>query len=299
MKYLKTKQNFLALPEATDYAYENCQTVIQQIPYEYTSSYVQGSAKGPGAIVAASQFVEFYDEELAQETYKKIGGICTLKALDFKNKTNKKAVDYIETETSKLLNDGKFVVSLGAEHTITLGLVKAHLKKYQKFTVLQIDAHSDLRESYHNNKYSHASVMARVHELNVPLVQVGIRAQCKEEADLIQSSKNITTIYAHQVRNSPKWASDALKACGENVYISIDADGFDPSVVPAVGTAEPNGMFWNETVQFLKQVCESRNVIGFDIVEIAPVKGSILSEYTMAKLCYKILGYLSLKKQSK
>lgn len=296
MKYLKTKNNFLALPDAKDYAYEHCRTVIQQIPYEYTSSYVQGSAKGPGAIVSASQFVEFYDEELGQETYKKIGGICSMKPLDFKNKVNKKAVDYIESETDKLIKDGKFVVSLGAEHTITLGLVKSHLKKYKKFTVLQIDAHSDLRESYHNNKYSHASVMARVHELNVPLVQVGIRAQCIEEAELIKTSDNITTFYAHQVRNNPKWAVEALKACGENVYISIDADGFDPAVVPAVGTAEPNGLFWNETIQFLKQVCETKNVIGFDIVEIAPVKGSILSEYTMAKLCYKILGYLSTKK---
>ena len=296
MKYLKTKDNFLALEDEKLYAYENCTYVIQQVPYEYTSSYIQGSAKGPKAIVKASQFVEFYDEELDQETYKKIGGLCTMKPLDFKGKADKKAIDYIEKETDKLINDGKFVVSLGAEHTVTLGLVKSHLKKYKNFTVLQIDAHSDLRMSYHSNKYSHASVMARVHELDVNLVQVGIRAQCIEESDLIKASDNITTFYAHDVRRNKNWAKEALKACGDNVYISIDADGFDPSILPAVGTAEPNGLFWDETVQFLKSVCENKHVIGFDIVEIAPLKDSILTEYTMAKLCYKILGYLSLKK---
>ncbi|MBI3234164.1 MAG: agmatinase [Bacteroidetes bacterium] len=296
MKYLKTKSNFLALEDEKMYAYQSCKFVIQQVPYEYTSSYLQGSHKGPKAIVDASQFVEFYDEELDQETYKKIGGICTLKPLDFKDKFDKKAIDYIEKETDKLLNDGKFVVSLGAEHTVTLGLVKSHLKKYKDITVLQIDAHSDLRMSYHGNKYSHASVMARVHELGVNLVQIGIRAQCIEESELIKSSDRITTFYAHQVRQNKNWAKEALKACGDNVYISIDADGFDPSIVPAVGTAEPNGMMWDETVQFLKSVCETKNVVGYDIVEIAPVKGNILTEYTMAKLCYKIMGYLSNKK---
>lgn len=147
MKYLKTENNFLALEDEKDYAYSNCKFVIQQIPYEYTSSYLKGSFKGPKAIVMASQFVEFYDEELDQETYKKIGGVCTLKPLTFKDKTDKKAIDHIEKQTEKLLNDGKFVISLGAEHTVTLGLVKAHLSKYKDFTVLQIDAHSDLRMS--------------------------------------------------------------------------------------------------------------------------------------------------------
>jgi agmatinase len=162
---------------------------------------------------------------------------------------------------------------------------------------LQIDAHSDLRASYHGNKYSHASVMARVHELGVPLTQIGIRAQCIEESEHIKKSKDIHTFYAHQVRNNANWAKDALKTLGKNVYISIDADGFDPSIVPAVGTAEPNGMLWNETLSFLKTVFETRNVIGFDVVEIAPRKGDILTEYTMAKLVYKLIGFNTLKKK--
>lgn len=295
-KYLKTKDNFLSIPDEKHYNYKDAKYVIQQVPYEYTSSYLMGSAKGPKAIVEASQFVELYDEELDQETYLK-GGICTLPPMKFHDKTDKKAIDYIEKNTARLIDDGKFVISIGAEHTVTLGFVKPLVKKYKKLTVLQIDAHSDLRDSYHNNKYSHASVMARVHELGVNLVQVGIRAQCIEEAQLIKKSKNIHTFYAHTIREKAGWMDEVLKACTDDVYITIDADGFDPSVIPAVGTAEPNGLMYTEGVNLLKKVIASKNIVGFDVVECAPMKGSILSEYTLAKLMYKLIGYISLKKQ--
>jgi agmatinase len=159
--------------------------------------------------------------------------------------------------------------------------------------VLQIDAHSDLRESYHDNIYSHASVMKRIHDMQVPLVQIGIRAQCKEEADLIKSSKIIHTFYAHAIRKNPDWMREALAKLPEFVYLTIDADGFDPAVIPAVGTAEPNGLFWVETLEFLRLVCSHRKVIGFDIVECAPIEGSILSQYNLAKLCYRIIGYIT------
>jgi agmatinase len=296
MKYLKTKDNFLSIPEEEFCSYKNSKFVIQQAPYEYTSSYLMGSAKGPGAIVKASQFVELYDEELDRESYR-FGGICTLPPLDFKGKVDKKAVDLIESQTEKLVADGKFAVSLGAEHTVTFGFVKTFVKRYKNLTVLQIDAHSDLRMSYHGNKYSHASVMARVHELGVNLVQVGIRAQCIEESELIKSSKNIHTFYAHQVREKKSWIAEVLKACTENVYITIDADGFDPSVIPGVGTAEPNGLQYTEGIELMKQVIRSKNIVGFDVVECAPVKGSILSEYTLAKLVYKMIGYITMKKE--
>ena len=296
MKYLNTKKNFLAIPEKELHEYEKSKYVIQSAPYEHTSSYLAGSNKGPGAIIKASQYVEFYDEELDQETYKK-GGICTLEPISFKGLVDLKAVQAIEKATDKLIKDKKFPITLGAEHTITLGVAKALKKSTPDFHLLQIDAHSDLRASYHGNKYSHASVMARVHELGVPLTQIGIRAQCIEESEHIKKSKDIHTFYAHQVRNNANWAKDALKTLGKNVYISIDADGFDPSIVPAVGTAEPNGMLWNETLSFLKAVFETRNVIGFDVVEIAPRKGDILTEYTMAKLVYKLIGFNTLKKK--
>jgi len=297
MKYYNHKKNFLAIQEEEFCSYKSSKFVIQSAPYEYTSSYLSGSDKGPEAMIKASQFVELYDEELDMESYK-LAGICTLHPMDFKNKVDEKAIKLIEKETSKLIEDEKFPVTLGAEHTISLGVVRAIKEKFEDVCVLQIDAHSDLRESYHNNPYSHASVMYRIQELGVPLTQIGIRAQCIEESELIKSSKKINTFYIHNIRNNENWMTEALKSLGKNVYISIDADGFDPSVVPAVGTAEPNGLFWNETLDFLKLVIQKKNIVGFDVVEIAPSKGSILSEYTMAKLIYRLIGYLSIKSKN-
>lgn len=292
MKSLPTKNNFLGIAEKQLHDYKTSKYVIQSVPYEHTSSYLAGSDKGPKAIIKASQFVELYDEELDKETYRNCG-IATLPSIKFSKKdVDERAVALIEKETTKLLNDNKYVVSLGAEHTVTFGFVRAFAKKYKHLTVVQIDAHSDLRETYNNNKYSHASVMKRVHDMEVNLVQVGIRAQCIEEAQLIKSSKKINTYYAHQIRKDSKWADKAIANCTENVYLTIDADGFDPSIMPAVGTAEPNGLFWNETLEFLRKLTQKKNVVGFDIVECAPLKGNIISEYTLAKLAYRIIGYL-------
>lgn len=291
MQALGTEQNFLGIPEKEFFSYEKARVVIQSAPYEHTSSYLEGSAKGPQAILDASHFVEFYDEELDQETYKHMGGIATLAPIKFGKKVDADAIALIEEETTKLINDGKFVVSLGAEHTVTYGFVKAYSKKYPNMTVLQIDAHSDLRDSYHDNKYSHASVMKRVHDMGINLCQAGIRAQCKEESDLIKSADNIHTYYTHQIRKNENWIIDIVNAMTDDVYITIDADGFDPSIMPAVGTAEPAGLFWEETLQLLKTVCQEKNVIGFDVVECAPMEGSILTEYTLAKLVYRLIGY--------
>lgn len=293
-KSLPADTNFLGISEPEFCDYTKSKFVIQPVPYEHTSSYLAGSAKGPSAIIEASHYVEFYDEELEMETYRQ-GGIATLEAIDFGHKIDAEAIDLIEKQTSRLLQEGKFVVSLGAEHTVSLGFVKAYHKKYPHLSVLQIDAHSDLRQSYHNNPYSHASVMARVHDLNIPLTQVGIRAQCKEEAELIRSSENIFTFYAHEIRRQTDWMAEAIQSLENDVYITIDADGFDPSIMPAVGTAEPRGLYWEETVSFLKKVIETRNVVGFDVVEIAPVQGNTLSEYTCAKLIYRLIGYLAKK----
>lgn len=292
MKYYGPDKNFLAIEEKEFYTYENSKIVIQSAPYEHTSSYLSGSDKGPEAIIGASQFVELYDEELDTEAYTKTG-ICTLEPINFNGKVDAAAVDLIEAETDKLLNDGKFVVSLGAEHTVTYGFVKAHAKKYDNLTVLQLDAHSDLRDSYHDNKYSHASVMARVNELGLTICQAGIRAQCKEEADLIKSSPNIHTFYAHQIQADKNWITEIVSKMTDNVYITIDADGFDPSIMPNVGTAEPGGLLWYETLELLKQVAKTKNIVGFDVVEVAPKEGSTLSEYTLAKLTYKLISYIN------
>ncbi len=290
-KALSNEEGFLAIPEVELSTFENAKVVIQQIPYEYTSSYLAGSDKGPAAMVSASHYVEFYDEELDQETYKSVG-IATLPELDFTNIHDEEAMVLIANQTRALLNEDKFVISLGAEHTVTNGFVRAFKEKYPSISILQIDAHSDLRQEYNNNPYSHASVMARVHDMGVNIVQVGIRAQCKEESELIKTSPLINTWYAHQLDSQGKWINDCIDKLGDVVYVTIDADGFDPSVAPAVGTAEPGGLTWNQGLALLRALSEKRKIVGFDIVEIAPRENDILTEFTMAKLCYKFLGYI-------
>ncbi|WP_069659804.1 agmatinase [Arcticibacter eurypsychrophilus] len=285
-----TDHHFLGLQDLSLHTYESSKVVIQQIPYEHTSSYVTGSEAGPAAIVKASEFVECYDEEIDTEIAERIG-INTLAPLVFGSLINAEAISLIEESTAELLKDGKFVVSFGAEHTATYGIVKAFAKKYKNLSILQIDAHSDLRQSYQGNKLSHACVMARIHDMGLTICQAGIRALSREEAELIKKSDNINTFYAHQIRRNPLWMEEIIAPLSNDVYITIDADGFDPSIMPGVGTAEPNGLFWTETLQLLHLVCKERNVVGFDIVECVPIKGSILSEYTLAKLAYKLLGY--------
>jgi agmatinase len=296
MKVLPAEEGFLALPDAELTTLENAKVVIQQIPYEYTSSYVAGSDKGPKAMVDASHFVEFYDEEIDQETYKNIG-IATLDSLDFEGKVDEDAMVLIANQTRELLNKDKFVVSFGAEHTVTNGFIRAYKEKYPSISVLQIDAHSDLRQEYNGNPYSHASVMARINDMGVNLVQVGIRAQCLEESQLIKSSPIINTWYAHMLDKDDQWIDACINKLGDVVYVSIDADGFDPSIVPAVGTAEPGGLSWQQGTKLLKRLCERKKVVGFDIVEIAPREVDIITEFTMAKLCYKFLGYLNINNQ--
>lgn len=288
---LSAEEGFLAIPESDLARFETARVVIQQVPYEYTSSYVSGSDKGPAAMLAASHFVEFYDEELDCEAYKHVG-ISTLAPIDFTGITDAAAVDAISSQTRELLQAEKFVVSLGSEHTVTLGFVQAYKEKYPDLSVIQIDAHSDLRQSYNDNPYSHASVMARVHDLGVPLVQVGIRAQCREEAELRKSSDNIHTWYAHMLWNDDAWIDACIDKLSDHVYLTIDADGFDPSVAPAVGTAEPGGLSWIQGCKLFRRLAERKKVVGFDIVEIAPRETDIITEFSMAKLCYKIIGYL-------
>lgn len=287
---MATEQNFLGIVEPELHQYDTAKVVIQSAPYEHTSSYLEGSNKGPSAIIEASHYVEFYDEETDQEAYKKVG-IATLNEMNFDGKVDKDAVDLIEAETLKHLQNGKFVVSLGAEHTVSLGFVKAFQKVHGNFSVLQIDAHSDLRSAYHDNPYSHASVLARIHDLGLPICQVGIRAQCKEEADLIKSSPLINTWYAHAIYGNDAWMDEVVSKLEDKVYITIDADGFDPSVMPAVGTAEPGGLGWHQGLKLMKKVAEKKQIIGFDIVECAPKESEILTQFNLAKLLYKIIGY--------
>jgi agmatinase len=296
MYHLPAERNFLGIEDNSYCDYTRSRFVIFEAPYEHSSSYRAGSQQGPSAIIRASRYVEYYDEQLEQESFRR-GGICTVEPLNFSGKVDRFAVALVERQLDTLLKDGKFPIMLGAEHTVTLGAVRALCKRFPKLSVLQLDAHADLRESYQGSSYSHASVMARVLELNVSLVQVGIRALSIEEAERIRGGATALTVFAHQLRSRPvdEWIGQVVSHLGDDVYITIDADGFDPSIVPAVGTAEPNGLRWSESLELLAAVCAQRNVVGFDVVEMAPDPHSTLSEYTLAKLVYRLIGMITLR----
>ena len=292
---LPLKQNFLGIEKEFS-SFDNSKIAILSCPYEKTTSYGKGTAKGPAAILKASHYVEFFDEETTKEVcFEK--GIVTLKPLNFGKLTGKKALDLIHKNVKALIDKKKFVVTLGGEHSISTAPIKAHFDSFSKleggFSLLHFDAHSDLRDEYEGSKYSHASFAARAAEFTKDITQVGIRAQCKEEYEFIKQ-KGINTFYAYRMRNEGfdyllrEKIIDTLK---KNVYITFDVDYFDPSIMPSTGTPEPNGFYWDETMSLLKDVCEKRNVLGFDVAELAPRKDFIFPDFLTAKLVYKILNY--------
>jgi len=291
-KALGTKANFLAIDREIS-SFDTSQIVVLPAPYEHTVSYGGGTRRGPDGIITASKYVEFYDEELDRELCNDMG-IATLSSIKFGKAVHAKALNILYNAVSDLLARNKFVVTLGGEHTISYAPIKAHLEKYPLLSVIQFDAHSDLRDSYQGSKYSHASVMARVCELIDPqrIVQVGIRAQCVEEAHFIKKM-GVNTFYAHQIRerDSASWQDAVLARLTDHVYVTFDVDGFDPSIMPSTGTPEPNGLFWAETMQLLRRIGEQKTIVGCDVVELSPVKGVSHPDLTAAKLTYKLMNY--------
>jgi agmatinase len=282
--------NFLALERAHS-AFDTSRIVVLPAPYEHTVSYGGGTRRGPAAIIKASQYVEFYDEELDRELCNE-AGVATLPAVNFGKRKHAAALGHLEKSVAGLLRHDKFVITLGGEHTISLAPVRAHLTKWPDLSVLQFDAHSDLRQEYQGSPYSHACVMARIAEVMDPrrIVQVGIRAQCVEESRMIRD-RGITTLYAHQIRGDAGWEDRALAALTEHVYVTFDVDGLDPSIMPATGTPEPNGLYWSEVMRFLRRVGSSKRIVGCDVVELAPMKGLHHPDLTAAKLVYKLMNY--------
>lgn len=291
MKELSIKQNFLGIEKKYS-NYKDSQIVIISAPLEKTVSYGKGTSIGPTEILKASHYVEFYDEEQKRELcFEK--GICTLEPMNLQKLSIEKALQKINKEVAKHIDEGKFVVTLGGEHSLSAAPIIAFHERFPNLSILQIDAHSDLRDSYEGSKYSHASVMARVAEFNTNIVQVGIRAQCIEEVEL-KKKKGIKTFYAREIKMGmygEKWQEQVAKNLTENVYITFDVDGFDPSLLPATGTPEPGGLFWDETMDLLKIVGMDKNIVGFDVVELAPSKYHPSSNFIAAKLVYKMLNY--------
>ena len=287
--------NFLALPEQWSDT-EKSRVVVLPVPYEHTTSFGKGTASGPGSILEASGQVELYDEELDAEIYTLTGGIATLKPTDPGGR-DAVAVESIRKQVNDLIGKDKTVVCIGGEHTISIGAARAHSERYPNLSVLQLDAHSDLREEYEGNRYSHACVMARIYEFNNNIVQVGIRSQCREEADFIKQNK-IDTFYAFNLRSGSygaeqcAWHDAVIGALTKNVYLTIDCDFLDPGLMPAVGTPEPGGFGWYETIFFLRTLSKRRRIVGFDITELSPIPGLIHPQFVMAKLIYKLIGYI-------
>ena len=281
------KNNFLGLEEKYS-NYNFAQYCVLPIPYEKTTSYGKGTQFGPKAIIEASQQVELYDEELNQEPY--LSGIYTSDELQFNSgKDTADSLNSICEAIKKPLHDGKFVFSLGGEHSITSPLVRAYIEKYPNLSILQFDAHADLRQSYMDSKDNHACVMARVKEIT-KVVGIGIRALSRKEADRIKS-ENLSVFFAHKMQSNIDWKEEVLDQLTGPVYISFDVDYFDPSIMPSTGTPEPGGFFWRETLDFLKQVFHEKDVVGCDVVELASQKGFSAPDFMIASLIYKMIGF--------
>lgn len=263
--------------------YATAKIVVLPVPFDKTSSWSKGSDKGPKAIIEASINVELYDLETNTEVYK--NGIFTSKEILSAN--SEEMTDSVYERVTELIKDNKFVVTLGGEHTISLPTIKAHHKLYEEISILHLDAHSDMRDSYLNNKLSHACVMARVKEINENIISIGIRSL--DSSELNNINKN-NTFFAKDIYNSESWIEKAVNKLNQNVYISIDLDVFDPSVMPSTGTPEPGGLAWYPVIKLLKEVCTKRNLIGFDIVELCPTENKA-PDFLAAKLIYKLLSY--------
>jgi len=283
-------QNFGGLPEEHS-AYETSRAVIFPVPLERTTTYEHGTRNGPAAIIEASRNMELYDEELELEPYKEIG-IHTLPAIDTMDGTLDEVITELFTAQLALLEDEKFPVALGGEHSLTPPLISAIAKKFKDVSVLQIDAHADQRDEYQANPASHACAMRRVVEV-CPAVQVGIRSLCVEEAQAIPHLR--TKIYwAKDIIRAPlkSWIAKVLADLSPRVYLTIDLDGFDPSVLPATGTPEPGGLDWYQVTSLIRAVADHKKIVGMDVVELLPQPGDHASNFLAAKLVYKCLGYI-------
>jgi agmatinase len=267
--------------------YSQSRVVILPIPYEKTTTYVQGTKNAPAAILKASTNLELYDEELQIETFRI--GIHTFPPMKIENFEPSKVIQEIEARVATILIDGKFPVIIGGEHTVTIGAVRAIHHRYPSLKVLQLDAHADLREDYMGDPFNHACTMARVREI-CPVIQVGIRSISLEEIMLVRA-KGWKIFFFHEMEKRGNWVNEVMENLEGPIYITIDMDFFNPSEVPAVGTPEPGGMGWSEATKFLREVIEKRNVIGFDLVELCPQRDSIRSEFFAAKLIYRLIGY--------
>ena len=287
LEFLKNKDGFLGIDNKTKF---NEKVVVVPFGLEKTVSYGGGTKKGPKEIIKASHQVELYDEELNYEPHKKIG-IKTLKPFKIDKNINK-ALKKISLINENILKKKKFPLVLGGEHSITPGCIIPFTKKFKNICLLHFDAHADLRESYLGEKFSHASAIRRCLDYkNVSLISFGIRNISEGEIPFLKkNSKRINIFWA---KDKKKWNLNTFKKMIKNktVYLTFDVDGFDSSIMPATGTPEPGGLFWNESLEIIKIAAKNSNIVGADINELSPIKGFNSYNFLVAKLAYKILAY--------
>jgi agmatinase len=291
---LELPRNFLGLdgPGAT---LEGARAVILPVPYESTTSYGGGARGGPRAILEASRYVETYDQELDAEPSRH--GVHTLPALELTREGSTQAMAELEEAYAAFLGGigDRFPVMLGGEHAVSAPAIRATARRereggYGRLTVLQMDAHADLRDGYEGAPWSHASFAFRTLDV-ADFVQVGLRGVSTEEVDVIRGREGVTAVWADRMWEDDAWMDEALAALGPRVYLTFDVDYFDPSLVPSTGTPEPGGGDWYRTLRFLRRVFSEREVVGMDVVELAPVPGLRAPDFLVAKLVYKLLGY--------
>ncbi|MDD5681480.1 MAG: agmatinase [Candidatus Omnitrophica bacterium] len=270
--------------------FEKAKAVIISAPYEGTVTYKKGTKNGPAAILEASAKMESFDEELNVETHKI--GIHTLPPLNISNLPVDEAVEEVYKAEKEVMKAGKFPVLLGGEHSVSIGAVRAVKEMAGDISVLQLDAHYDLRDDWNGVKNNHACVARRIQEM-ASVVQLGVRSLSKEEKDFLSGQNNVArTISAYDILTDLLWDRKILEALKDKVYVTIDLDVFDPSIMPAVGTPEPGGLSWYLVLDVLRMVAQQKEVVGFDVVELAPIEGNISSDFTASKLIYRFLGYI-------
>jgi agmatinase len=274
-----------ATPTTSDF--NGARVVILPIPLDRTTSYVPGTRTGPHEILVASSHMELWDEETETDVHRL--GIFTLPEMEFPFATMDELMVEIRRVAGEIVNRGKFMIALGGEHSITSPIVAAVASRHPGVSVLQIDAHADLRDSFMGTPYSHACAMRRVLDY-ARCTQVGIRSLSTEEA-LAVPTLDTTIFYDWNMRRDADWIARVVDTLSETVYVTIDCDGFDPGIMPAVGTPEPGGLSWYEVLALLRRVIESRSVVGCDIVELCPMPGNVAPNFLCAKLLYKILSY--------
>ncbi len=285
-KFFYPPRIFGGIP-AADADFETSKVVILPVPYDSTTDWRAGTRDGPLAIIDASQYLELYDHELDREIYRV--RIHTLPELQPLMSGPAEMVERVYEVASELLKTGKMLVVLGGEHSLTLGAVKAFRQRFSRLSVLQLDAHADLRDEYLGTKYSHACVMRRVQEL-CPIVQVGIRSLSQEE-HLFLEQNGMRPFYAEGLALDRASLDQMLSALGDEVYVTIDLDVLDPSIMSAVGTPEPGGMGWYEMLALLRAVARKKSIVGFDLMELCPREGPVSCAFLAAKLAYKLIGY--------